>query len=80
MIPRPWALAIQAIYFIAYFAIGVRLTRSAEKYKVNPKAGIWVSSLHDPKNFSPEGEPLRRRANQFYLAGAIGFVLLLWLL
>lgn len=60
-----------ALVLVAYAAVGVRLTAAAERFKINPKAGVWWNSLGDPSNFSPEGEPLRRRAVQYYWSGLV---------
>jgi len=70
-------IAIHVMVLFAYFAIGLKLTAAAERFKTDPKRGVWWNSLSHPEAFAPEGEPLRQRALNFYRFGAIVVILYL---
>jgi hypothetical protein len=72
----PFLLAVIAIYYV----IGIWLSLRATAHLKDRKSVRFFTVMHDPEEFSEEGNQLRRIANRFWLVGGLVVAVALFLL
>ena len=68
-------LVVDLAVLIVYFAIGSRVTNAAYAHLREPDRDLGYTPIYEPEKFHPEGEPLRRRAIQYWLVGGLAVML-----
>lgn len=60
--------------WVAYFLIGSKYSADAMKFLREPHRQRFHSPVFSPDEFTPEGEPYRRKAAQFLRWGGFGIL------